>query len=97
MLGHELRNPLARWRAPSEYSIFKEHSPDHVARARAVIDRQIDRLSHLVDDLVDASRLTSAKMRLSRRPLDFSHVVEETVEALRTRGLLDGHQLTFGG
>jgi CheY-like chemotaxis protein/anti-sigma regulatory factor (Ser/Thr protein kinase) len=68
-----------------------------VARARSVIDRQIERLSHLVDDLVDASRVTSAKMRLSRRPLDFGHVVEESIEILRTRGLLDGHQLTFEG
>ena len=36
-------------------------------------------------------------MRLSRRPLDLSRVVKETLEVLRTRGLLDGHQLTLDG
>ena len=97
MLGHELRNPLGALASAVRILDFKERSPNHVAHARAVIDRQIERLSHLVDDLVDASRLVSAKMRLSRRPIDFSHVVGETIEILRTRGLLDGHQLTFDG
>jgi PAS domain S-box-containing protein len=97
MLGHELRNPLGALASAVRILDLKERSPDHVAHARAVIDRQIERLSHLVDDLVDASRLTSAKMRLSRRPLDLGHVVEETIEVLRTRGLLDRHQLTFYG
>ena len=97
MLGHELRNPLGALASAVRILDLKERSPNHVAHARAVIDRQIERLSHLVDDLVDASRLTSAKMRLSRRPLDLGHVVEETIEVLRTRGLLDGHQLTFDG
>jgi PAS domain S-box-containing protein len=97
MLGHELRNPLGALASAVRILDLKDRSPNHVAHARAVIDRQIERLSHLVDDLVDASRVTSAKMRLSRRPLDLSHVVEETIEVLRTRGLLDGHQLTFDG
>ena len=97
MLGHELRNPLGALASAVRILDFQERSPDHVARARAIIDRQIERFSHLVDDLVDASRLTSAKMRLSRRPLDLSRVVKETLEVLRTRGLLDGHQLTLDG
>ena len=97
MLGHELRNPLGALASAIRILDLQERSPNHVARARDVIDRQIERLSHLVDDLVDASRLTSAKMRLSRRPLDLSHVVKETIEVLRTRGLLDRHQLTFDG
>ena len=97
MLGHELRNPLGALASAVRILDLKERSPSHVAHARAVIDRQIERLSHLVDDLVDASRVTSAKMRLSRRPLDLSHVVAETIEVLRTRGLLDVHQLTFDG
>ncbi len=97
MLGHELRNPLGALASAVGILDLPERSPDHVARARAIIDRQIDRLSHLVDDLVDASRVTSAKMRLSRRPLDLSHLAKETIEIFRTRGLLDRHQLTFDG
>jgi PAS domain S-box-containing protein len=97
MLGHELRNPLGALASAVRILDLKKRSPKHVAQARAVIDRQIERLSHLVDDLVDASRLTSAKMRLSRRPLDLNHAVKETIEVVRTRGLLDRHQLTFNG
>jgi PAS domain S-box-containing protein len=95
VLGHELRNPLGALASAVRILDLKERSPDHVARARAIIDRQIEGLSHLVDDLIDASRLTSSKMRLSRRPLDLSHVVKETIEVMRTRGLLDGHRLTY--
>src|SRR5260370_6416318 len=36
-------------------------------------------------------------MRLSRRPLDLSQTVKATIEALRTRGIVDRHQLTFSG
>jgi PAS domain S-box-containing protein len=97
MLGHELRNPLGALASAIRILDLQEPSPNLVARARAVIGRQLDQLSHLVDDLLDASRVTSAKMRLSRRPLDLSHVAKETIEVLRTRGIVDRHQLTFSG
>ena len=93
MLGHELRNPIGALASAVRILDLEEPSPDLVARARSVIGRQLDQLSHLVDDLLDASRITSAKMRLSRRPLDLNHVVKETIEILRTRGMADHHQL----
>jgi len=82
MLGHELRNPLGALASAVRILDLPGRSPDHLAHARAVIGRQLDQLSHLVDDLVDASRVTSAKMRLSRRPLDLSQTVNATIEAL---------------
>jgi PAS domain S-box-containing protein len=97
MLGHELRNPLGALASAVRILDLEERSPDRWMRARAVIGRQVDQLSHLVDDLLDASRVTSAKMRLSRRPLDLSQTVQATIEALRTRGLVDRHKLTFSG
>ena len=97
MLGHELRNPLGALASAVRILDIEERSRDQVVRARAVIGRQVDQLSHLVDDLLDASRVTSAKMRLSRRPLDLSQTVKATIEVLRTRGIVDRHQLTFSG
>ena len=97
MLGHELRNPLGALASAVRILDLEERSPDHVMRARAVIGRQLDQLSRLVDDLLDASRVTSAKMRLSRRPLDLSQTVKATIESFRTRGMVDRHQLTFSG
>ncbi len=97
MLGHELRNPIGALVSAVRILDLQEPSANVVARARAVIGRQLNLLSHLVDDLLDASRVTSAKMRLSRRPLDLSNVVKDTIEVLRTRGMVDRHQLTFSG
>ena len=97
MLGHELRNPLGTVASAFRVLDLEERSPDQVTRARAVIGRQLDQLSHLVEDLLDASRVTSSKMRLNRRPLDLSQTVNATIEALRTRGIMDRHQLTFSG
>lgn len=97
MLGHELRNPLGALASAVRILDLGELSSDHAARARAVIGRQLDQLSHMVDDLLDASRVTSARMRLTLRPLELSEVVEGTIEALRTRGVMDRHQLTLSG
>ena len=97
MLGHELRNPLAALASAVRILDLEERLSDHVMRARTVMGRQLDQLSHLVDDLLDASRVTSAKLRLNRRPLDLSQTVKATIEALRTRGIVDGYQLTFSG
>jgi PAS domain S-box-containing protein len=97
MLGHELRNPIGALVSAVRILDLQEPSANLVARAQAVIGRQLNLLSHLVDDLLDASRVTSAKMRLSRRPLDLSTVVKDTIEVLRTRGMADRHQLTFIG
>jgi PAS domain S-box-containing protein len=97
MLGHELRNPIGALASAVRILDLQEPSANLVSRARAVIGRQLDQLSRLVDDLLDASRVTSAKMRLSRRRLDLSQVVKETIEVLRTRGIVDRHQLTFSG
>jgi two-component system CheB/CheR fusion protein len=97
MLGHELRNPLSALESAVRILDLKERSSDHAARARAVIGRQLDNLTHLVGDLLDASRVTRAKMRLSKRPLDFCEAVKATIEALRTRGATDQHRLSFSG
>jgi two-component system CheB/CheR fusion protein len=97
MLGHELRNPLGALASAVRILDLAERSPDHAARARTMIGRQLDQLTHLVDDLLDVCRVTSAKMRLNLQPLELSQTVEETIEGLRTRGVIDRHQLTFSG
>src|SRR5262245_40293900 len=65
LLGHELRNPLG---AIASASFILDRQPEGVAaaRARAVIARQIQHLSRLVDDLLDVGRVTAGKIRLQR-------------------------------
>src|SRR5262249_25525139 len=81
MLGHELRNPLA----PIRNALQIMHRPgvsDSVLRwGRELIDRQIDHLTRLVDDLLDVSRIVRGKISLQETVLDMTTVVDQAVEA----------------
>jgi PAS domain S-box-containing protein len=80
MLSHELRNPLA----PVLHALYVL---DHVAPggeqasgALAIIHRQVEHLTRLVDDLLDVTRITRGKIQLHRRVVDLAETVRRTVE-----------------
>lgn len=79
-LSHELRNPLL----PIRNSLYVvEHTPPGDARhgaARTVIERQVDHLARLVDDLLDITRITGGKIELRRETVDLTELVGATVE-----------------
>jgi PAS domain S-box-containing protein len=79
MLSHELRNPLA----PIASSIFVlEHSEsggEHVRRAQAIIKRQVEHITRLVDDLLNATRIARGKIELECEHLDLVDLVQRTV------------------
>ncbi|MGH8323057.1 MAG: hybrid sensor histidine kinase/response regulator, partial [Steroidobacteraceae bacterium] len=64
-----------------------------VLRARDVIDRQVQHLTHIIDELLDVSRITSGRITLADETLDIGNVIAHAVEAARP--LLDskGHAL----
>jgi signal transduction histidine kinase len=80
MLGHELRNPLA----PIQNALQVMHRPgvpDSVVKsANEIIERQIDRLTHLVDDLLDVSRIVSGKISLQETMIEIADVIDRAVE-----------------
>jgi signal transduction histidine kinase/ActR/RegA family two-component response regulator len=80
MLGHELRNPLA----PIRNALDVMHNPDASASmlnvAWEIIDRQTDRLTRLVDDLLDASRIVYGKISLQKTDLEVSTVIRHAAE-----------------
>jgi PAS domain S-box-containing protein len=84
VLSHELRNPLT----PIRNSLFvleqPESDPEQNGRALAIIARQVSHLAHLVDDLLDVTRITQGKIRLQRKRLDLVDVVCRTVEDHRS-------------
>lgn len=94
MLAHELRNPLAPIR--SAVQIMRLIGPDlaDLHWARNVIERQVQHMVRLVDDLLDVSRITRGKIKLQLETVDFATVVDRAVETCRP--LLDArkHQLT---
>lgn len=78
MLGHEMRNPLAP--ISTALQLMKLKQEPAFAREREVIERQVDHLAHLVDDLLDVSRITSGKVELKRERLNVAAVVARSLE-----------------
>jgi len=95
-LAHELRNPLASLRSGLE--TLKRTTPDSEAYGRTVkiMDRQLNMLVHLVDDLLDVSRITSGKIQLRRAKVSLQSVLAASEEASRT--IIDArtHHLVMG-
>jgi len=83
MLAHELRNPLAPIRNAVSLMQLGGLNDSMVEWYRTVIDRQVTHLTRLVDDLLDASRITSGKIMLQRGPVELAFVVESAVESSR--------------
>jgi signal transduction histidine kinase/CheY-like chemotaxis protein len=83
MLSHELRNPLAAV-VNAVHMQKLSADPDPMRRqARDIIERQIGRLTHLVDDLLEVSRITTGRVQLHQEFLDARHPVEQGAESLR--------------
>jgi signal transduction histidine kinase len=85
MLGHELRNPLG---AISNASLLLQsgRADERSAElARQIIRRQVDHLSRMTDDLLDAGRAITGKIALHRRPLDLAAAVGDTLATLQPR------------
>jgi len=79
VLSHELRNPLAAIRLSLQ--VLEESAPgtDRATDVRNIIDRQVGQLVHLVDDLLDVTRITQKKIRLQRKRLDLNELVRATI------------------
>ncbi len=86
MLSHELRNPLA----PIRNSIYVLRritgAGDQLERALAVLDRQTQHMTRIVDDLLDVTRISRGKITLQRERVDLNELV---------RGVVDDHREVF--
>ncbi len=95
MLGHELRNPLAPVTTALQIMRIHENEPGRVARSREIVERQIEHMTRLIDDLLDVSRITRGKIELREQPLLLSAVIERAIESARP--LIDerGHRVAL--
>jgi signal transduction histidine kinase/CheY-like chemotaxis protein len=82
MLAHELRNPLSAITAAIQVLGATAHESDVAVRARAIISRQAQHLSRLLDDLLDVARVVTGKIALDRRPLDLAELVRRALAAI---------------
>ncbi len=93
-LAHELRNPLAPIRNAAELIRLRQPDDEPIRHAGSVIERQVLHMSHLVDDLLDISRLTRDTIELRPQTLDLRSVTANAVETLRPVIDAAGLQLT---
>ncbi|HYH45952.1 MAG TPA: sensor histidine kinase, partial [Thermoanaerobaculia bacterium] len=83
MLAHELRNPLGAIANAAHVMDQIGTTQPPVQRAVGVIQRQIQHLVRLVDDLLDVSRITRGKIELRLEPVDLRDAVRSAVEMTR--------------
>ncbi|MEO8857223.1 MAG: ATP-binding protein, partial [Burkholderiaceae bacterium] len=81
-LAHELRNPLAPLRSGLEV-LRLAHGDPATAPIRDMMERQLSHMVHLVDDLMDISRISSGKILLKREQIDLRLVLEAAIETSR--------------
>jgi len=94
VLAHELRNPLASLRNGIE--IVRRTSPGEGTRSHTaeMMNRQMNQLVQLVDDLLDISRIARGTLQLSRERVLLSDVVECAVDSCREAIATNAHRLT---
>jgi diguanylate cyclase len=81
VLAHELRNPLTPIRTAA--ALLSHVRTEELPRMQAIIERQVAHMSRLIDDLFDASRLNTGKLRLERRRIDMTDVIGEAIATCR--------------
>ena len=83
-LAHELRNPLAPLRSGVEILASLEGDPT-LKETREIMERQIDQMVRLVDDLLDLGRITSGRLVLDKQPMDLRQALRTAVETVRPK------------
>jgi PAS domain S-box-containing protein len=93
ILAHELRNPLAPLATSLELIKRARGDTSLLSRALATMQRQVEHMVRLVDDLMDVSRIKTGKLEVRMERLDLASIVQHAVEACQP--LLERHRHTL--
>jgi len=93
-LSHELRNPLAPIRNALSILQSPAASPATVRAAHGVMDRQINQMVRLVDDLLDVSRITRGKLELRAERVTLEPILRQAIETCRPMADALGHEIS---
>jgi PAS domain S-box-containing protein len=92
-LAHELRNPLAPIRNGLELLRLAHTKPELQTNVRAMMERQVGHMVHLINELLDIARVSSGKVVLQVERLDVQAVVAGAVETTLPLIEANGHRL----
>jgi PAS domain S-box-containing protein len=95
MLAHELRNPLAPIGAAAHLLRLGRLDEARVRHTSQIIGRQVDHMTHLINDLLDVSRVTRGLVELENAPLDIRDVVNDAIEQVAPLVQSKRHHLRF--
>jgi two-component system CheB/CheR fusion protein len=80
MLAHELRNPLAPLRNIVSVLQSEAIEDEQKERALSIMERQIQNMARLIDDLLDVSRITLSQIELRKAPFDIVLTLRQVAE-----------------
>lgn len=83
VLAHELRNPLAPLRTGLDIVLRQQASTPVVTRTLSVMNRQLDHMVRLIDDLLDVSRISRGLLDLKKERLDIRTAIEGAIDSFR--------------
>ena len=90
MLGHELRNPLAGISSAAQLLAHPAVTQEQSVRAAKIVERQVSHMVHLVNDLLDVSRVSQGQMQIDQEPVDLLEVLAGASE--QAHGLVSAKQ-----
>ncbi len=79
-LAHELRNPLAPLRTGLDLLLYAPDRPPSMERSLVAMNRQLDHMVRLIDDLLDVARISRGKLDIRREHTELSSVIERAIE-----------------
>ena len=92
-LAHELRNPLAPIRNGLQIMRLAPGNAEATERIRSMMERQLGQMVHLIDDLLDLSRISRGKIDLRKERIELSSAIAQAVESSRPLIALADHEL----
>jgi two-component system CheB/CheR fusion protein len=89
--AHELRNPLFATTVAVDSIRRRVSGPADLQQSFEVIDRQLQAIRRLLDDITDAAQAEAGKLRMKRERLDFRDIIKEALETMRATILTRRH------
>lgn len=82
MVSHELRTPLTSMKISSEFMLENDSDPAVRKELCEIMIRNIDRLTRMVNDILDTSRIESKKLKLKKEMVDLKNIIDTSIKTV---------------